>query len=68
MAANDVIAAYKEYRVEFWCGRYAYGNAYGEEISIYYRPLSDALEKPHREKEVDLQHLNLPARQSTLYK
>ena len=47
MAANDVIAAYKEYRVEFWCGRYAYGNAYGAEIGIYYRPLSGALEKPY---------------------
>jgi len=43
----------KEYRVEFWCGRYAYGNAYGAEIGIYYRPLSDALEKPYREKEKD---------------
>ena len=43
----------KEYRVEFWCGRYAYGNAYGAEIGIYYRPLSDALEKPYRGKEKD---------------
>ena len=43
----------KEYRVEFWCGRYAFGNAYGAEIGIYYRPLSDALEKPYREKEKD---------------
>ena len=43
----------KEYRVEFWCGRYAYGNAYGAEIGVYYRPLSDALEKPYREKEKD---------------
>ena len=43
----------KEYRVEFWCGRYAYGNAYGAEIGVYYRLLSDALEKPYREKEKD---------------
>ena len=28
-------------------------NAYGAEIGIYYRPLSDALEKPYREKEKD---------------
>ncbi|UTD03887.1 DUF4474 domain-containing protein [Treponema socranskii subsp. buccale] len=27
----------KEYRVEFWYGRYAYGNAYGAEIGIYFR-------------------------------
>ena len=40
----------KEYRVEFWYGPYGYGNAYGAEIGIYYRDLSDALEKPYIEK------------------
>ena len=40
----------KEYRVEFWYGPYGFDNAYGAEIGLYSRPLSDALEKPYKEK------------------
>ena len=43
----------KEYRVEFWYGPYADGRSLGAEIGVYYRSLSDAMEKEYKYKAPD---------------
>ena len=43
----------KEYRVEFWYGPYADGRSLGAEIGVYYRSLSDAMEKEYKYKDPD---------------
>lgn len=47
----------KEYRIEFWYGPYGDGRSLGAEIGIYYRSLSDALEREYRYKDTDSQFI-----------
>lgn len=54
---KDIVVAFpykdKEYRIEFWYGPYGDGRSLGAEIGIYYRNLSDALEREYRYKDPD---------------
>ncbi|MBR1722258.1 MAG: DUF4474 domain-containing protein [Treponema sp.] len=52
---KDIVVTFpyedKEYRVEFWYGPYADGRSLGAEIGIYYRSLSDAMEREYKYKD-----------------
>ena len=58
---KDIVVTFpyedKEYRVEFWYGPYGDGRSLGAEIGIYYRSLSDALEREYRYKDTDSQFI-----------
>ncbi|MBQ8678971.1 MAG: DUF4474 domain-containing protein [Treponema sp.] len=54
---KDIVVTFpyedKEYRVEFWYGPYGDGRSMGAEIGIYYRSLSDAMEREYEYKDDD---------------
>lgn len=52
---KDIVVTFpyedKEYRVEFWYGPYGDGRSMGAEIGIYYRSLSDVMERGYKYKD-----------------
>ena len=58
---EDIVVTFpyddKEYRVEFWYGPYGDGRSLGAEIGIYYRSLSDAMEREYKYKDDDSQFI-----------
>ena len=52
---KDIVVTFpyedKEYRIEFWYGPYGDGRSLGAEIGIYYRNLSDAMEREYKNKD-----------------
>lgn len=41
------VSGTSEYRLQLWKGEYAFDNAYGAEVGLYSRPISDAIENPY---------------------